>query len=181
MLTFTSPGGQTVQFVNGGKKVSVFPGKDTIKADLALLKNPEEEPGNGTISWPGEYDYDGVAVRGIGHGEGDKVSYTVEADGVRMAFLSSPLEELSDHQLEIIGDIDILFLPADSASLAQKLIDQIEPRALIPLPSEDQDIFVEILKNCGAQGKEPQDEYKIKGKGSLPAEGREVVILKAGK
>jgi hypothetical protein len=49
---------------------------------------------------------------------------------------------------------------------------------LVPLATKDDKAFQEVLKICGAVGKEAVDEYKVK---SLPAEGREVVILKAGK
>ena len=88
---------------------------------------------------------------------------------------------MTDQELELFGDIDILFLPADNAKIAQNLIDQVDPRALIPLPTKDQETFEEILKICGAQGKESEEVFKVKGRTSLPAEGREVVILKPGK
>ncbi|MBU2213456.1 hypothetical protein KJ996_02360, partial [Patescibacteria group bacterium] len=154
MLTFTSLGNQTIHIKNGGKTLVVFPEKDE-RADIMLLAHPEEEPKEGTISWPGEYDYDGVAVRGMGHGEGQKVSYIIEIEGMRIALLASPLEDLGDYELELLGDIDILFLPADDAKLGQKLIDQLDPRALIPLPTKDKETFEELLDKCGAKGKAP--------------------------
>ncbi len=179
MLTFSSLGNQTIKVVNGGKKVSVFPEKTDPKIDISLLPHPEEDPAEGTISWPGEYDFDGLAVRGIGHGEGDKVSYVIDVDDVRCAFLATPLEELTDHTIELLGDVDILFLPADNAKMAQKIIDQLDPRALIPLQTKDKDTFKELLDKCGASGKSAESEFKIKGRSSLSAEGREVVVLKS--
>ena len=179
MLTFSSLGGQTIKVVNGGKKLVVFPEKADPQMDLSLLAHPEEKPADGAISWPGEYDYGGVAVRGIGHGEGDRVSYVVEVDDIRCVFLSSPLEEPSDYMLELLGDVDILFLPADDAKLAQKIIDQLDPRALVPLQTKDKETFSELLDKCGAQGKGAESELKIKGRSGLRAEGREVVILKS--
>ncbi|MCF7844920.1 MAG: hypothetical protein K9M03_03790 [Kiritimatiellales bacterium] len=181
MLTFTSLGGKTIHCVNGGKAVVVFPDKPQGNDVISLLANPEEEPADGVISWPGEYDYAGVAIRGIGHGEGDIVSYAIEIDGIRMAFLASPLKEWTDYELELLGNIDILFMPADDVKIAQKLIDLIDPRTLIPLPTKDQATFEELLDKCGAKGKEPESEYKVKGRGSLPVEGRDVVVLKARK
>jgi len=151
------------------------------KEDLILLAHPEEDPQEGRISWPGEYDFGGVAVRGLGHGEGKDVSYVVETEGVRCAFLVSPLREFTDNELELLGDIDVLFLPADDTKIAQKMIDQIDPRALIPLPTKDEATFKEILDNCGAKDKGAESEFKVKGKSSLPAEGRDVVILKPTK
>jgi len=181
MLTFTSLGGQTIRCVNGGKALVVFADKAEGKEDIFLLGNPEEEPTEGTISWPGEYDYDGVAIRGIGHGEGDKVSYVLEIDEICIAFLASPLKEWTDYELELLGDVDVLFLPADDAKIAQKLIDLIDPRALIPLQTKDKETFEEVLDKCGAKDKAPESEYKVKGRSSLPVEGRDVVILKSKK
>jgi hypothetical protein len=167
---------------SGKKTLRVFPEKNAIKgADFALLSKPEEGEDNAVISWPGEYDIDGLAIRGIGHDEGQKVSYVVESDNVRSAFLSSPLHEWSDHDLELLGNIDVLCIPADDVKLAQKLIDEIDPRVLIPLPTKDKTTFDDLLKNCGAKGAETVSDYKIKSKSSLPTEGRDLVVLKAGK
>lgn len=146
---------------------------------MAVLANPEEETTVGTISWPGEYDFNGVSVRGLGHEEGRQVSYVIVAEGVRTAFLSTPLHSLTDFELEQIGDIDVLAIPTDDPKKVQELVDAIDPRILIPLPTKDDKTFQEVLKACGALGKEEIDEYKLKG--SLPAEGREIVLLKAGK
>lgn len=176
MIIFTSLGGSTIRCVMGNKTMVAFPNGKDPKADIELLGSPQEEPEEGKISWPGEYDKDNIAIRGIGHGEGKRVSYAVEYDNVRCAFLATPLHEWTDYELELLGDVDVLCIPADDAKLAQKLIDQVDPRILIPLPTKDEATFVELLKTVGAQDKGLESEYKVKG--SLPAEGREVVILK---
>jgi len=178
MLTFSLQNPGTIKVINGGKKLVVFPDKPDLNLDLSLIAHPEEEPTDGVISWPGEYDFDGLSVRGIGHGEGDKASFVIDVDHVRCAFLASPLEELSDHILEILGDIDVLFLPADDAKLGQKIIDQLDPRVLIPLEMKDKDAYSDLLDKCGVKDKNAESEYKIKGRSSLPAEGREIVIFK---
>jgi len=181
MLTYTSLGGAAVSLQNSAKSLLIFPEKAEGNADLILLGVSEEEPKEGVISWPGEYDYDGVAIRGIGHDEGKRVSYSVEIDGIRSAFLSSPLREWTDHELELLGDVDVLFIPADNAKLAQKITDEVDPRVLIPVLTKDKETFEELLNACGAKSSEQVSEYKVKGKGTLPAEGREVVVLKAKK
>lgn len=178
MLTFTSLGGTAMRCEINGKKLLIFPEKEG-EADITLLASPEEEPAEGKISWPGEYDIDGIAIRGIGHDEGKQITFAVEAENVRCAFFSSPLHGLNDYELGLLGDVDILCIPADDAKLVQKLVDEVDPRVLIPLPTKDEKTFEEVLKNAGAKGKEIVDEYKQKG--SLPAEGREVVILKPKK
>ncbi len=179
MITFTSIGGLGVRAEVGKKVLTVFADKAEPSATLALSMKPQEELKEGVISWPGEYDYDGISVRGIGHDEGKLVSYVIEMEGYRCAFLASPLREWTDQEIEVLGDISVLFLPADDAKIAQALLDDIDPRVFVPLPSKDEKTFAEVLKISGAQGKEGMSEYKIKG--SLPAEGREVVVLKARK
>ena len=179
MITITSLGGTSLRCDIDGKAVVSFPTKPDEKAKLSLLAGPEEEVKPGVISWPGEYDIEELAIRGIGHDEGQRVSYVVDSGKVRVAFISSPLHEWNDHEMELLGDIDILCLPADDAKLGQKMLDDVDPRILVPLPTKDEKTFSELLKIAGALGKELVPEYKLKG--SLPAEGREVVILQPSK
>ncbi|MDD4628273.1 MAG: hypothetical protein PHE68_02655 [Candidatus Peribacteraceae bacterium] len=181
MATIVSLGGQALRCTFGKMVMDVFPasaGKSVPEGTIVLLAHPEEVPTAGTISWPGEYDFSGVSVRGLGHEDGRQVSFVVVAEGIRYAFLSAPLHKFSDFELGLIGDIDVLALPCDDVKAVQELIDAIDPRVLIPLATKDEKVYQEVLKICGAQDKEAVDEYKVKG---LPAEGREIVILKAGK
>lgn len=179
MITIYSLGGKTVKIDLNGTVIVAFPKEVNEKAHINLLEAPEEEVAKGTVSWPGEYDIGGIAIRGIGHDEGQRVSYVLDDSTVRIAFISSPLHEWSDHNLQLLGDIDILCIPADNAKIAQKLIEEVDPRILVPLPTKDEAVFVELLKAVGAQDKEIEAECKLKG--ALPAEGREVVILKPTK
>ena len=179
MITLSSLGGSKLHCDLDGTSVAVFPDAPDAKAKISLMGSPKEDTPKSVVSWPGEYDMNDISIRGIGHEEGQRVSYVVTVDKVRIAFLSSPLPELSAEELEHMGDISILCLPADDAKLAQKLIDEIDPRVLIPLPTKDEKTFAELLKAVGAVGKEIQTEWKLKG--GLPMEGREVVILKPAK
>lgn len=157
----------------GPKTFAVFP-QGATDAGLALLSVPEEEPQDGRISWPGEYDMAGMAIRGIGQGGGQQVSYVVRLPGVRCAFLSSPLGEWTEEALERLGSIDLLVLPGENAKAVQKLLDAIDPRLLFLLPSKD-GVDHDVLKMCGAEGQERVMEYKLKS--ALPAEGREVIVF----
>ena len=176
MITVTLESPSSVRLDTGKQSVVVFPVKqEKSSALLTLFAVPEEVPSEGTISWPGEYDIDGIAIRGIGHDEGGHVSYVLEVDGVRYAFLYSPLHDWNDHELELLGDVDVLVLPCDDLKLAQKLVDEIDPRMLIPVKGLGEDHLDDVLNAVGAKGKEVEKEHKIKG---LPSEGREVVVLK---
>ncbi len=176
MITLTAPKGTTLSCKWGDKVMDVFPEKQEKKSLVSLLGSPEEKPKEGAISWPGEYDIQEIAIRGIGHKEGGQVSYAVEMDGVRCGFLSAPLQDLSDYELELLGDIDVLTIPTNKPQLVQKLVDEIDPRILIPVQNGDAGNFNEVLNNCGAKGIAPEKEFKVKG---LPAEGRTVVVLKS--
>lgn len=157
----------------GPKSFAVFP-QGAADAGLVLLSVPEEELQEGRISWPGEYDMAGMAIRGIGLGEGQQVSYVVHLPDVRCAFLSSPLGEWTEEALEQLGSIDLLVLPGENAKAVQKFLDVVDPRLLFLLPLQN-GVDRDVLKICGAESKERVAEYKLKG--ALPAEGREVVVF----
>ncbi len=67
----------------------------------------------------------------------------------------------------------MLALPAADSKLTQKLVDEFDPRVLIILPGTEKGALGAIEKVIGV--KERVKEYKIKG--SLPSEGREVILL----
>ncbi len=179
MLSFSSLGGPIVR-LNAGKKTFIVFAKQGSKVPentLLFFGEPEDQPAKGTISWPGEYDIDGAAIRGIGHEEGNTVSYVIEIDGTRCAFIHSPLHDWTDFELEELGDVDVLCFPTDNPMIVQKIIDEIDPRVLIPLQTGTPDKHAECLKMCGAAGREAVDKFDIKG--SLPQDVREVVVLEA--
>ena len=174
MLTFTSPDGRSLQIETGTKvKLAFFPPK-AVAGAISLFSKPEEEPAGGTISWPGEYDMGGVSIRGIGQGEGGHVSFVCEADGVRIAVLPAPLHDWTDHDFSLLGDVAILAIQGDDPKLAQKIIEEVDPRVIIPLSSE-KSTANDVLKIIGAVGTAAISEWKLKG--GLPAEGRQVIVL----
>jgi hypothetical protein len=174
MLTFTPIGGVSVRVTGGEMPVVSFPAKP-VAGSINLLISPQEFPNREQLSWPGEYDVAGISVRGIGQLDGQKVSYTADIDHTRIAFPSSPLEVWDEVDIERLGDVHVLVLPAEDAKLCQKLIDEIDPRVLILVPGADGKLNPEVIKAAGAVNNEHVSEYKLKG--SLPQEGREVVVF----
>lgn len=176
MLTFSSLGGLAFCVKDKGVNITVFPStsKEGKEGELVLLSSPEEKPVKKQLSWPGEYDVEGISIRGIGQNEGQKVSFSLEINGVRCAFIASPLQEWADHELERLGDVDVLVLPAEQPKHAQKLVEQIDPRILILLLGGDKE-EKEVCKACSAENIAPEKEYKLKS--SLPQEGRETIVL----
>lgn len=177
MITITPLGDTAVQFNNDAHKIVVFGDKSKKYDDvlLTLYNTPDEDVAEGTISWPGEYDYHGIAILGIGHNEGEEVSYALEFNTVRYGFLNAPLHNWTDYEFEQLGDIDVLCIPALDVKLVQKIVDEVDPRVLIPLHRGDDAKFAEVLKAIGGQNVEPEKEFKLKG--NLPAEGRQVVVF----
>lgn len=178
MITFSAIDGATFRLKGGERDVIAFPpsaAKAGDKEAIALLSAPEEASTPNAISWPGEYNEYGMSLHGVGHLEGQQVSYVADVDGVRMALLSAPLQDWTDAQLEAVGDVDVLVLPVSEPKLTQKLVDEFDPRILLLLPTGEKGALEAVGKVVGV--KETVAEYKLKG--SLPAEGREVYVLAA--
>ncbi len=174
MLTFTHISGVSVRVTGGEMPVVSYPEKPVAGA-INLIISPQEFPSREQLSWPGEYDVAGISVRGIGQLDGQKVSYTADVEHTRIAFIASPLEVWDETDIERLGDVHVLVLPAEDAKLCQKLIDEIDPRVLILVPGPDGALNPEVLKSAGAMNIEHTNEYKLKG--ALPQDGREVVVF----
>lgn len=174
MLTFTHLTGSGVKISGGPMTVVSFTEK-TQESAINLIDSPQEFPSREQLSWPGEYDVAGIGVRGIGHLEGQRISYVADIDGTRVAFPCSPIEEWEELDIEHLGDVHVMVLPAEDGKKCQRLIDEVDPRVLIIVPAKDGSVNGEVLKACGAADKEVVKEFKLKG--SLPAEGREVVVF----
>ncbi len=112
MLTFSALPGSACKLSGSGFSLAVFGDeKSGSKGALLLKSKPDEEEKEGVISWPGEYNVMGVSIKGIGQKEGQQVSYVVDADDVRALFLSDPVEDWSDDDIETVGDADVLVAP----------------------------------------------------------------------
>ncbi len=99
------------------------------------------------IKNPGEYERQGVAIRGIqgwadsqqGKELGLATLYTIIAEELSVCHLGAiGQEKLTDEQMEAIGDPDILIIPVGGQSAldpkaAAQLAMQIEPKIIIPV------------------------------------------------
>lgn len=157
------------------------------------------------VKGPGEYETKGVFMRGIlGWHDAKKTKpvtlYRVEAEGISLAHLGSCGQtELTDEQLDALGDIDIVLVPVGGdysigkeklesldAEGAQRIVNQIEPRIVIPTVFAVPGLAFELagvekfLKAMGAGKPEELDKVSIKKK-DLNPEGTKVIVLKAGK
>lgn len=149
------------------------------------------------IQNPGEYEVKGVFVQGIdsfhddseGKERGKNTIYTIEAEDMRFCHLGDfGQKQLTDEQLEKIGEIDILMIPVGGtftidSSEAAKVIGQIEPKIVVPmhygLPKlkYELDGVEKFLKAMGKKDVVSVDKLTIKTS-ALPKEGAmEIIVL----
>jgi L-ascorbate metabolism protein UlaG (beta-lactamase superfamily) len=116
------------------------------------------------------------------------VIYTIEAEEMKLCHLGNLKEaELTQGQVEKIGNIDILMFPVgDGAKIGAKealrIVSQIEPSIAIPMNYEipklklDAGDLKEFLKAAGLGAVEPLPKLTIKKKEIGPEEARIVVL-----
>jgi L-ascorbate metabolism protein UlaG (beta-lactamase superfamily) len=174
-------------------------------ADIVIVSHDHYDHNNikalsGTpfvIDGPGEYEIKEVRIIGCdsfhdqkqGRERGSNTIYLIEVDKIRVCHLGDfGQERLSDKQLEIIGQVDILMIPIGgtytiNAREAVKIVEQIEPHLVIPmhykLPGLKIDLAgsEEFLKEMGLNKKPAIDKLTIKKK-DLVGKEMEVVVMK---
>ena len=205
--------GQSCFRIQSGSAVLVFdPFQKTIgltppmgEAQIILVSHEHNDHNNTKslkgepfiIDSPGEYEYQGVRVRGIrsfhdtekGKKEGLNTIYSVVLEGINVAHLGDfGQKRLTDRQVDALGEVDILLVPVGGkttlgAKEATAVINQIEPKIVIPMHYSVKGLKAKIdkvepfLKEIGQKEAEPKDKLVIKQK-DLPQERIEVVILK---
>lgn len=145
---------------------------------------------------PGEYDVKGVFVKGIysfhdtsqGAERGANTIYVIEAEDMKICHLGDFGEkELSSEQLDKIGEVDILMIPVGGiytidANEAVKIINQIEPKVVIPMHYKIPKLTLKLnsvdkfLEEIGTQ-KETLEEFSIQKK-DLTEQEMKVVVMK---
>lgn len=150
------------------------------------------------ITGPGEYESHGVMVYGIpawhdnsqGEERGAVTMYVLESERIKVAHLGDVgQKELSEQQLEQLGKVDILMIPVGGvytvdATGAMSLIQQIEPRVVIPMHYAVPGLTVKLdgvekfLKAWGGKAPEPVEKWKIVKK-DLPAEDTQLVVFQS--
>ena len=149
------------------------------------------------ITGPGEYEFKGITVRGVssfhdekdGKSKGKNTIYVVEWEGMRLAHMGDYGEATLRSEIqEALGTPDILFIPVGGgdtidAEAAAKLLNQVEPRIIIPMhykipglkdKLDGVDVF---LKEMGEKV-EAEEKLTVKKKDLPSAEDSRIVILK---
>ncbi|PIP24988.1 MAG: hypothetical protein COX34_01265 [Candidatus Nealsonbacteria bacterium CG23_combo_of_CG06-09_8_20_14_all_36_12] len=149
------------------------------------------------ISGPGEYEIRGIFIQGIpswhdkvkGKSRGNNTCYTIETEEMKLCHLGDLGQgELSDEQLQALGEIDILMIPVGgiytiSGEEASKIISQIEPKIVIPMHYSLPKLKIKLegiekfLKVMGKKETESLNKLSIKKK-DLPKEEVEIIVLR---
>lgn len=159
---------------------------DPAYNNLAVVKPMREElfP----IVGPGEYEVGGILITGVrtyrdgekGKLKGFNTVYILHVDDVVFCHLGALAHELSQSQVEAIGSVDVLFVPVGgdetiSASVAQSVVHQIQPRMVIPMLYGDSEadsegsLLNKFVTEFGLKDLEPQEKLSVTN-ANLPAE-----------
>jgi hypothetical protein len=138
------------------------------------------------IDGPGEYEVGGVMITGVrtyrdnqkGQTAGYNTIYLIHLDDMTFCHLGELGHDLTTHQLEEIGVVDVLLVPIQGALSPAKITEivaSIEPRAMIPL-YDTQEQLDKLVHEMGLKEWEAQDKVVVTP-ASLPAEGEEMRVL----
>ncbi len=139
------------------------------------------------ITGPGEYELDGVVIRGYAskstYGGTERINtvYVVTLEDMKLCFCGALSDaNLSPELFEALDDIDILFVPVGGdgvldARAAHKLAVSLEPNVIIPMHYTKETLSA-FLKEEGAGHVVAQDKATLRKKEVLEMEG-EVVVL----
>lgn len=147
------------------------------------------------INGPGEYEIKDVYIKGIsafhdkalGKERGKVTIFTIEAEEIKLCHLSDiGQEELTERQLEEIGEVNILMIPIGgvytiNAKEASRMINQIEPQIVIPMHYQIPKLKLKLegidkfLKVMGVKEAERVNKLSIKRKDL--GEGKTRIII----
>jgi L-ascorbate metabolism protein UlaG (beta-lactamase superfamily) len=199
----------------GNKKISIIidPFSEDIglrlpklEADILLITHDHSDHNNieavsgkpFLITGPGEYEIKDIFIRGIsayhdeskGKERGQVTIYTIRAEGITLCHLGDlGQKELTEEQVERIGDVDILMIPIGgkytiSAKESFKIMSQIEPKITIPMHYKipklkislsGLDNFLEVL---GLKSIRSETKLSITKKDLPKEEEAKIIVLK---
>ena len=169
------------------------------RADVVTVSAPGPEHGHvkglrgvkKVLNAPGEYEIGGVFIIGLplksGKGEGHRLIFVYEYDGVTVAHLGG-LDKVPSHKdIESIGPVDVVLIPVGgprdglNPSQAVDVISLIEPALIVPMAYKTPDIRLDLypierfLKLMGETSPQRMPSLKVT-RSSLPAEPKLVLL-----
>lgn len=176
-----------------------------VQTHVAVISNPQVELYNNrqslggevfVIDGPGEFDVKSLFVHGIAAAGEEKnrqngfdytTIYNIRMEDIKLGFLGSlKQKELTDEQLEDLGEVDILFVPVGGKIVcdpeqAVTVVNQIEPKIVIPMHYSQKGLKLplldlgQFLKEMGSSQIAPQEKMTLK-KSSLQELADQVTV-----
>lgn len=149
------------------------------------------------VDGPGEYEIGGVLITGVrtyhdknkGTERGFNTVYVIHMDDVSFCHLGDLGHELSQRQIEEIGNVDVLFVPVGGGETigpaeATNVISQLEPRIVIPMHYATPQLSFEyeliplekFMHELGLKDATPTDKFTVTPS-NLPGEAEETRII----
>jgi len=163
-----------------------------LKADIVTLggegETAEVEGNPKVLDWPGEFEVAGVSIESFKPNGDEANIFLFQIDGMHICHLGYISHELSDDVINHIGDVDILMVPVGGGvvldgKMAQKVVEAIEPRIVIPMVYAATETKLgisgaeEFLKAVGKTELTGMDKFSAQNRASLPEETMEFVLL----
>jgi len=175
-----------------------------IEADILLISHQHYDHNNRSIivgdyfliEDPGEYEIKGVFVKAIksfhdeseGKERGENLIFLIEAEDLKVCHMGDfGQKELTEKQMEEIGEVDILMIPVGGVYTigpkeALKILEQLEPKITIPMHYALLKLKIKLdpvdkfLKVLGIKSLEPQKKLSLK-KEELSPEEAKIILL----
>jgi L-ascorbate metabolism protein UlaG (beta-lactamase superfamily) len=175
-----------------------------VEADILLISHNHYDHNNKgaitgnyfLIDGPGEYEVKGVFVKAIksfhdsseGKERGENLIFKIESEDLKVCHLGDfGQKELSERQLEEIGEVDVLMIPVGgvytiSAKEAIKILEQLEPKITIPMHYSLPKLKIKLdsvdkfLKSLGIKSLTPEKKLSIKKEDLSPEEAKIVLL-----
>jgi L-ascorbate metabolism protein UlaG (beta-lactamase superfamily) len=158
--------------------------KEVISGNYFLIENP------------GEYEVKGVFIKGIksfhdkseGKERGENLIFLIKGEDLKVCHLGDiGQKELTEKQLEEIGEVDVLMIPVGgvytiSSKEAIRIMSQIEPKITIPMHYSLPKLKIKLepvdkfLKTLGIKSLIPQKKLLIKKEGLSPEEAKIILL-----
>lgn len=151
------------------------------KADVVMFSAPQKDKVNkvdGVVVFDsaGEYEVKNCMIDAISLGLGI-TSYSILSEGIRLAYLPSADDVLTDAQIEAFASVDILLIPVagEKASGTIKIIGQIEPKVIVPHSYSPEEL--KMLTDELGREQEKTAKLKIAKKELTETEQQRLVVI----
>ncbi|HEX6507587.1 MAG TPA: hypothetical protein VF221_08145 [Chloroflexota bacterium] len=158
--------------VRGDRTVVINPLRPVEKVEIALHGNRQKR-GRAIVNGPGEYEIGGVLIVSARNGDkqSDELLHAITIDDLTVAFVQKSRVGLLEQASEDLGKIDVLLIGTEDISAAQKAVQGLEPRVVIPHGARAS----ELAAALGVKDIQPQPRFIWNG----TAKVSKVVLLKA--